>query len=264
MILTRILAVFFFLVAITLGAFLVYRIKFKIDEDKRIERAEAAVINRLKMIRDAEVAYLAVNGKYSSNWDTLVSFVDTGSIYLTQRNEEIIIKSYGKEDVIVTIDTIGKVSVWDSLFIVREPIRGLTSGTVKELLVTEGQAVQRNDVVAVIQSDRGKSVKLRSTVNAKVESVFASVGSNVQASSLIVLLSYPRINNVKSLPLVPGSTKNARFDLFAGKITKGNVVVDVFEAKDTDPHNPERRKKDNEKALRVGSRTDVSISGNWE
>jgi hypothetical protein len=52
--------------------------------------------------------------------------------------------------------------------------------------------------------------------------------------------------------------------LFAGKISKGNVIVDVFEAKDTAPVNPERRKKDNERALRVGSRVDVSVTGNWE
>jgi hypothetical protein len=264
MVLTRILTVFFFLVSLALVAFLVYRVKFKIDEDKRIARHEAAVINRLKMIRDAEVAYLAVNGKYTGNWDTLINFIDTGKIYLTQRNEEIIMKSYGQEEVTVTIDTIGEVQVWDSVFVVREPVKALAGGTVTDILVREGASVNRGDQLATIQSDRGKSVKIRATVNAKVEEITASAGSSVNANSTLVILSYPRISNLERLPHIPNSPNNKKFDLFAGKITKGNVVVDVFEARDTDPINPDRRKKGGEKALKVGSRTDVSVSGNWE
>jgi hypothetical protein len=61
---------------------------------------------------------------------------------------------------------------------------------------------------------------------------------------------------------VPGT--NTKFDIFADKINRSGVTVDVFEVKDPNPVNPERRKNNNEKALRVGSRTDVTIAGNWE
>ena len=81
---TRVLSIFFFIVAIGLAYLLVKNIKSKIDEDARIERQEDLVINKLKMIRDAEVAYLATNGKYTSSFDTLISFIDTGSIYITR------------------------------------------------------------------------------------------------------------------------------------------------------------------------------------
>ena len=264
MLLTRILAVFFFVVSIGLGAFLVHRIKFKIDEDRRIERTEQQVINRLKMIRDAQVAYLAVNRKYTGSWDTLINFIDTGHIYLTQRTEQVIMKDYGNDEIIITIDTIGSVAVFDSVFVVREPMMALTSGTLREINASPGEVVNRGDVVAVIQNDRGRAVRLRAPVTAKVETVYASPGDALTASDGIVQLSYNRIGDIKNLPNIPGSRRNAQFELFAGKTTKGNVVVDIFEALDTDPINPARRKNNMERALRVGSRTDVSVSGNWE
>jgi hypothetical protein len=41
-------------------------------------------------------------------------------------------------------------------------------------------------------------------------------------------------------------------------------MVDVFEVKDVAPVNPVRKKNNNEKALKIGSRVDVTTSGNWE
>ena len=80
---TRVLSIIFFLGALGLAYLLVKNIKSKIDEDARIERQERLVINKLKMIRDAEVAYLGTNGRYTASFDTLISFIDTGSIYIT-------------------------------------------------------------------------------------------------------------------------------------------------------------------------------------
>lgn len=262
--LTKILSAFFLIVAIGLAFFLGYRIKYKIDDDKRIERQEKMVINKLKLIRDTEVAYLSVNGKYTGDFDTLISFIDTGHIYMTQRNEEIITKQYGAEEVIITIDTIGKVSVKDSVLTVRELFKALAKGTISDIKVKQGELVKKGDVVAVIKTDRGKKLKLKSLVNANVDTVFVSVGTEVEPSTSLALMSYKRIGNLKDLPLVPMSKKGAKFELWAGKITKGNVVVDVFEARDTDPVDLKRRRNNNENALKVGSRTEVSISGNWE
>ena len=109
MVITRVLSIFFFVVAIGLAVVLVRNIKSKVDDDLRIDRQEQLVINKLKMIRDAEVAYLSTNGKYTGSFDTLISFIDTGSIYITQRTEVIKMLAYGAEEITVTIDTIGKV-----------------------------------------------------------------------------------------------------------------------------------------------------------
>ena len=264
MVITRVLSIFFFVAAIGLAVVLVRNIKSKIDEDMRIERQEQLVINKLKMIRDAQIAYLATNGKYTSNFDTLISFIDTGSIYITQRSEEIKMLAYGAEEVTIHIDTIGKVSVKDSVFVVREPLLNLTEGTIQDINMTEGGMIKKGDVVVTVLSNKGKTVKIRAPYNAAVEAISVREGQQVETSQGLAKLSYKRIGNIENLAYLPESKSNRKFDLFAGKVTKGNVVVDVFEAKDTQPVNPLRRKNKNENALRVGSRTEVSVAGNWE
>jgi hypothetical protein len=77
---------------------------------------ESAIINRLKMIREAELGYKSVNGSYTNNWDELLNFIDSGSFYITQRTETIITLDYGADSTYVEIDTLGTVFVMDSLF----------------------------------------------------------------------------------------------------------------------------------------------------
>lgn len=64
--------------------------------------------------------------------------------------------------------------------------------------------------------------------------------------------SYP----VDSLPFVPFG-EGAKFDMKAGEIEKGKVMVKVFEVIDTAPFDPEQ-------VLKVGSMTEPSNAGNWE
>lgn len=264
MLVTRILSAFFFIAALGLSFVLVNNIKSKIDADKYVERQEAMVINKLKMIRDAQVAYFASNGKYTSNFDTLISFIDTGSLYITQRHELIEQQEYGEEKVTITVDTIGQVAVYDSVFIIREPMLCLTEGTVREISVSEGSSVKKDDVVATIVTSKGKSFKLKALQSGKIEKIAVKEGDQVEAQKILANLAYPRIADIKNLPYIPESKNNAKFELFAGEIVRGNVTVGVFEAVDVEPVNPERKTKKNDKALRVGSRTEVSVSGNWE
>ncbi len=114
--LTKILTIVFILISVGLAYFLTDSIKKDIEEEGRIANIEAQIINKLKMIRDAQIAYQTVNGNYTSDWDKLISFVDTGRIYITQRREHIITLEYGADSVAVEIDTLGTVSVKDSLF----------------------------------------------------------------------------------------------------------------------------------------------------
>lgn len=101
---------------VSLAVFLVYSIKSSIDEKEQIANAEARIIAQLKMIREAEIAYMQVNGQYTSDWDKLLAFVDSGSFYLTEKSETIITLPYGKDSIVVNIDTLGTVPVMDSLF----------------------------------------------------------------------------------------------------------------------------------------------------
>jgi hypothetical protein len=95
-------------------------IKFNQLKVKRYHLA----IEKLKDIRDAELAYKQVNGKFTDNFDALVSFIDTAKFTITQRRDSTIIdeemtKRFGGVTMtkdIVIIDTLGYVPVKDSLF----------------------------------------------------------------------------------------------------------------------------------------------------
>jgi len=83
----------------------------------------AKVIEKLKDIRDAEIAHKTVTGKYSGDWNSLVKFIDTAKYTLTQRRDSTIIdieltKQFGVDMTkeIVIIDTLGTASVKDSIF----------------------------------------------------------------------------------------------------------------------------------------------------
>ena len=87
------------------------------------EKRYSVVIDRLIDIRDVEMAYKQVNGKFTDNFDELVKFVDDGQFTITQRRDSSVIdlvatKQFGVEipKDIVIIDTLGKKSVKDSLF----------------------------------------------------------------------------------------------------------------------------------------------------
>ena len=81
----------------------------------------ADVISRLKEIRKAQIAHKDVRGFYANNFDSLVSFIDTGIFTIVQKRDSSYLE-YDKvyridmlKEVIVT-DTLGFIPVKDSLF----------------------------------------------------------------------------------------------------------------------------------------------------
>ncbi|MBC6425944.1 MAG: hypothetical protein GDA51_05640 [Ekhidna sp.] len=113
---TKIISVVMLVVWVSLAFFLFDSIKSSIDEKERIASAEARIIEQLKMIREAEIAYMQVNGQYTSDWNKLISFIDTGKFYLIEKSETIIPLPYGNDSIIVNYDTLGTRLVMDSLF----------------------------------------------------------------------------------------------------------------------------------------------------
>ncbi len=191
--LPKVLSLVFFAVAIGLGYFLYKGVDDVVEQEKRIALIEAATIEKLQMLRDAELAYQASNGKYADNWIDLKSFIQNGKIWIVQRTETTKLLEYGKEEITVTFDTLGSVAVMDSLFNERK---------------------------------------------------------------------YPDFN-LETMAVVPGSG-GKQFEFFANKIERNSYQVNVFEIRDPNPVNPERKINNNEKALKVGSRTDASTEGNWK
>ena len=79
------------------------------------------VINRLKDIRNAQIAHKDVTGFYANNFDSLVSFVDNGIFTLIEKRDSSYLEynrlyriDMLKE--VEIVDTLGFVSVKDSLF----------------------------------------------------------------------------------------------------------------------------------------------------
>ena len=82
------------------------------------------VIKNLKDIRDTQLAHRTVKGVFQDNWDSLVKFVEIDSFTITQRRDSSVLdkemtKRYGGVKTfkdIVIVDTLGFISVKDSLF----------------------------------------------------------------------------------------------------------------------------------------------------
>ncbi len=88
------------------------------------EKRYAVVIEKLKDIRDAELAFRQVNGKFTDNFDDLVKFVENGKFIITQRRDTTVFDAEATKRFlgvtmtkeIVIVDTLAYVPVKDSLF----------------------------------------------------------------------------------------------------------------------------------------------------
>lgn len=96
--------------------------EIKFDEVKNARYQ--VVIKNLKDIRDSQLAHRTVKGVFQNNWDSLVKFIEVDSFTITQRRDSSVLdkemtKRYGGvktyKDIII-VDTLGFVSVKDSLF----------------------------------------------------------------------------------------------------------------------------------------------------
>ena len=108
-----------------LSIILVFQIYNSIDAPIEFNKVKneryQKVIERLKDIRNAQVAFKSVNGIYSDNFDSLVDFIETGQFTIIEKRDS----SYIQYDrvyridmlrEVVVVDTLGFVSVQDSLF----------------------------------------------------------------------------------------------------------------------------------------------------
>jgi hypothetical protein len=85
------------------------------------EERFSAVIEKLKDIRDAQVAHRTVTGAYAKDFESLINFIDTGYFTLTQQKDSSFMR-YNRTYRIdmqvdtVVVDTLGTVAVKDSIF----------------------------------------------------------------------------------------------------------------------------------------------------
>ena len=167
-----------------------------------IKKSEAKVIEKLKMIRDAEKAYFKKKGVYTDNWDSLVTFVAEGELYIIEEKEKVTPRDRDDPD------------------------------------------YYKGDIVEVVRDTIG------------VEKVQAK---------LFPQEKYPNFKP-ENLPLIPG-TDGKKFEIYAGKVEKGITEVSVVQVVDRHPMDKTRSEENPSRTrwpLRFGSKTDVTLSGNWE
>ena len=103
-------------------AYLIYlSVMAPITFNKNREERFSVVIEKLKDIRDAQVAYRTVNGQFANDFESLINFIDTGVYTITQQKDSSFMR-YNRIYRIdmqvdtVVVDTLGTVAVKDSLF----------------------------------------------------------------------------------------------------------------------------------------------------
>lgn len=266
---TRIISLVLLLVSLGLAGYLVYSVKDTIDSKELIAKREAQIIDRLELIREAEIVYQEVNGSYTENWDSLINFIKTARVPITQRSETIITLAYGADSVVVTVDTLGFISARDKIFTASYNVTAADNGIFRGFYVEEGDKVTRDMKAYSLKGATGTfdhKFKYKGTVTS-IEQV--QPGDSVLRGDLLMTLEEYRFNpnvNLDRLAYVPGY-EDVKFDIYADEITKGNVKVDVIEVKNPKPVDPNRSEENealNRKPLKFGSRTDVTTSGNWE
>ncbi len=178
-------------------------IKSKIDRAEAIKKSEAVIIQKLEIIRESEKAFLSSFGYYTSNWDSLVNFLENDTLYNVEKREIITKRA-------------------------------------------------KNDPLFYTRTD---SVRIE----------YDTLGGTVVKEALFPKEKYPGFDT-REMMFIP-ATDGKSFDIFSGKLKKGGVVIDVIEVIDRYPLDKSRSDENENrkrKFLRFGSRTEVTITGNWE
>ncbi|MCB0497445.1 MAG: hypothetical protein KDC79_14985 [Cyclobacteriaceae bacterium] len=269
---TRIFSFIALAVALVLAYILVSSIKYAIDEEKRIAKSEQVVIDKLKLIREAEIAYQEVHNRYTNNWDSLENFIEYGQYPITKRTETIIELAYGADSVVVKVDTLDVIPAKEYIFIKKHDVFAADNGTFLRFYVKQGQHIRKGQkIYEMISATTGKKVnqiaKESGTVT-KIQSLESN--SNLNKGQLLFSMREEKFDpntDISKLAYIPLTNPPVKFDLFADRIEKNRLMVNVIEVRDTKPVDP-TRKEDNEinsrKPLRFGSRTEVTTAGNWE
>jgi hypothetical protein len=106
-----------------LGYFTYNAVYGPVEFNKIRDRRYVDIVEKMKDIRDVELAHREIIGNYVGNFDDMIKFIDTAEYVITQRRDttfldEEYLKTYGVDRYIqdVVIDTLGFAAVKDSIF----------------------------------------------------------------------------------------------------------------------------------------------------
>lgn len=271
--LTRIITIVLFLGSAGLAYKLYYGVQKTIDDKANIEKAEAAVIEKLKLIREAEIVFFEVHKRYTANWDSLSNFIEAGRVPIINRREEIKQIGYGQEEVKVFYDTLGYTSAKDKIFKRNYSVSASENGVFMGFKLKVGDRAIKNQKAYSIKV--GEKVQEPPFIDEGIITTLANVNVGDAVRKGQLLMSFwdyafnPSLDtkNLAIKPKVNPEMPDVKFDIYVGKVDKNGVLVQTIEVKDPKPDNPARKESNeakNRKPLQFGSRLDVSTSGNWE
>lgn len=206
-------------------------VRFNKEKVKRYE----TVIPNLKKIRDAEVFHGKLKGKYTSNWDELIQFIETAQIPIIQQRDSIYtvkISGIDTEKEMKVIDTLRYVSVKDSLYKGKDVYKFMKYVPVKDKFLY--YKVEDKDTITTLLADNPATYK----------------GGEYK----------PMIFDLKTAKF---PYKNDTLSLFRVKLDKKFILTGL----NKDLISQERQVLENDQikgpALIVGSLEEVNENGNW-
>ena len=188
-------------------AFLVYKSPISLKEfQEETNYRKAAVIQDLKDIRTAQIAYKDRYKTYADNFESLISFI--------------------KNDSVLLIKAIGETP--DSL--------------------TDEQALK----AGIISRD----------------TIYSPVMESVFGENYLVTRDNRFSFDINELSTVPFTNGQSNYEIDAGRVEKGKVIVQVFEVSTQyktflNDLNANNKGINLEDFIRVGSMSEASINGNW-
>jgi hypothetical protein len=111
-IITLTLSIIAFSLAIYLGN-IIFQEQNRFD---LIAESEKLIKENLIGLREAQILHKRKYGSYAESWQKLTDFISTDTLMIVDLSETIIPRTYQEDSVIIVIDTVGSVSVSDSLF----------------------------------------------------------------------------------------------------------------------------------------------------
>ncbi len=268
--LSKIVAYILFVVSLGLAYYLYNSINSTIVFKEKIVSTERQITDKLSVIREAQKVFLEQNGRFTSNWDSLINFIETGTVPITVKTETIIPLSYGVDSILVKIDTIGEVSAREKIFRKTYTVNAADNGTFLGFFKNTGDYVVKGTKSYKMKRETSERMEEFGFLDKGTISSIAEikVGENIKKGQNLITFWDYQLNpdvDIKNLSKVPGSDKT--FDIYTSQIERSGIKVWVIEVKDPAPINPDRREENeakNRKPLRFGSRTDATTAGNWE
>lgn len=161
------------IVQIALGAIsivlivLIYRgIMFPIKFNREVESRKTYVVEKLKDIRSAQLAFRNVNGYYTGSFDTLITFINEGKIPIIRLEADPDDTTFTKQ----IIDTVGYATIIDSIFKNREnfkseDIKFIPFSGKTEFEINAGTIIRGGVTVNVVEVFAANKFWLRDKIN---------------------------------------------------------------------------------------------------